>query len=131
MYILAIVLGFILVAYIGYLFVEILRALFKGEEPKNTLFPFLYKPKKEKKDKTDFTVMTSDDAVADVKEKTETNSEPTAELSSGKTESTKMGETVTSELKVEAEEKVDELAEHKLSSEIDTTVKAREAKKYD
>lgn len=130
MYILAIALGFILVAYIAYLYVEILRALFKGEEPKNTIFPFLYKPKKEKKDKVDFTVMTSAEAVIDAKEKTETNSDATLEFSPDKTESIKTGETATSEQTIEVKDKVDELAEHKLSTEIDTTVKAREAKKY-
>lgn len=130
MYILAIVLGFILVAYISYLFVEILRALFKGQEPKNTLFPFLYKPKKEKTEKSHFTVMTSDEAVADAKSKTEKNSEATAELSTDKTESGEIAETATSELPVEVKETADEQDEHKLSSAIDTTVKAREAKKY-
>lgn len=48
MYILAIVLGILLVAYISYLFAEILRALIKGEEPKNTLCPFLHKVKQTK-----------------------------------------------------------------------------------
>ena len=75
MYILFIVLGILLVAYITYLFVEIMRQMARGEEPKNTLFPFLYKPKKEAKQPT---IETSKDEKASKVETSEANDSESA-----------------------------------------------------
>lgn len=154
MYILFIVLGILLVAYITYLFVEIMRQMARGEEPKNTLFPFLYKPKKEAKQPTIETskdenaskVETSEAKDSESAKEKEKESEPvkTEEASQAHEEVETEKETETETDKPELEEKDTKQEAHKLvtSSEavskteakpaelIDTTSKPRQAKQY-
>lgn len=148
MYILFIVLGILLVAYITYLFVEIMRQMARGEEPKNTLFPFLYKPKKEAKQPT---IETSKDEKASKVETSEANDSESAKEKEKESEPVKTEEASQAHEEVETETDKPELEEkdtkqeaHKLvtSSEavskteakpaelIDTTSKPRQAKQY-
>ncbi len=104
MYILFIVLGILLVAYITYLFVEIMRQMARGEEPKNTLFPFLYKPKKEAKQPT---IETSKDEKASKVETSEARDSESAKEKEKESEPVKTEEASQAHEEVETEKETD------------------------